>query len=220
MYAVNHFMWENIMAIENVIVQQPQGVADKLILLFHGVGDNPDSMGEVGKFFAQSFPQAVVVSIGSPDVCDFGRGFQWFSVQGVTEKNRQSRIDEAMPLFINTVREWQQNSGVAPQDTVLIGFSQGTIMALESTKVEDALAGQIIAFSGRFANLPETPIAAGTTVHLIHGEQDPVINPFQSKSAFERLQALGNTSTLDLMPHMAHGLDGQMISTALGYLHA
>lgn len=206
------------MASQNVIVQQPQGVANKLILLFHGVGDNPASMGEVGKFFAEAFPQALVVSVGSPDVCDFGRGFQWFSVQGVTEKNRQSRIDDAMPLFVSSVRQWQVSSGVAAEDTVIIGFSQGTIMALESTKVEQGLAGQIIAYSGRFANLPEVPIAAGTVVHLIHGEQDPVINPFQSKSAFERLQALGCASTLDLLAHMAHGLDEKMIGLALGYL--
>ncbi len=206
------------MAIENIIVQRPQGSAEKLILLFHGVGDNPISMGEIGKYFAAAFPQALVVSIGSPDICDFGRGFQWFSVQGVTEKNRQSRIDAAMPLFIRTVREWQQHSGVPPQNTVLVGFSQGTIMALESTKVEAGLAGRIVAFSGRFGNLPETPIDAGTVVHFIHGEQDPVINPFQSKSAAERLSSLGNTCTLDLQPGMAHGLDPQMINTALAYL--
>jgi phospholipase/carboxylesterase len=206
------------MASQNVIVQQPESAANKLILLFHGVGDNPTSMGEVGEFFAKAFPQALVVSVGSPDVCDFGRGFQWFSVQGVTEKNRQARIDEAMPLFVRSVREWQASSGVTAQDTVIIGFSQGTIMALESTKVEQALAGQIIAYSGRFANLPERPIAVGTQVHLIHGEQDPIINPYQSKTAFERLQALGCSVTLDLLPHMAHGLDGQMIELALGYL--
>lgn len=206
------------MASQNVIVQQPEGTANKLILLFHGVGDNPVSMGEVGKFFAKAFPQAQVVSVGSPDPCDFGRGFQWFSVQGVTEKNRQSRIDEALPLFIRTVREWQAGSGVAAQDTVIIGFSQGTIMALESTKVEQGLVGQIIAYSGRFANLPEQPIAAETRVHLIHGEQDPIINPYQSKTAFERLQTLGCDATLDLLPHMAHGLDEEMIALALGYL--
>ncbi|WP_459176284.1 esterase [Ewingella americana] len=206
------------MTIESIVVQQPETAADRLILLFHGVGDNPVSMAEIGKFFAHAFPHALVVSIGSPDVCDFGRGFQWFSVQGVTEKNRQSRIDAAMPLFISTVREWQKSSGVTAPNTVLVGFSQGTIMALESTKVEAGLAGRIVAFSGRFGNLPETPIDAGTLIHFIHGEQDPVINPFQSKSAAERLTSLGNHCTLDLQPDMAHGLDPQMINTALAYL--
>jgi len=206
------------MSSEQIIVQQPEEIANQLILLFHGVGDNPISMGEIGKFFAVSFPQAQVISVGSPDICDFGRGFQWFSVQGVTEQNRQPRVDAAMPAFVQIVRDWQQKTGVTPEHTTLVGFSQGTIMALESTKVEEHLASRIIAFSGRFSSLPQQPIAAGTVVHFIHGEQDPVINPFQSKSAAERLKSLGCDCTLDLQAGMAHGLDSHMINTAIAHL--
>jgi phospholipase/carboxylesterase len=206
------------MSSEQIIVQQPEEKANQLILLFHGVGDNPVSMGEIGKFFAVSFPQAQVISIGSPDICDFGRGFQWFSVQGVTEQNRQPRVDAAMPAFVQIVRDWQQKTGVSPEHTTLVGFSQGTIMALESTKVEEHLASRIVAFSGRFSSLPEKPIAAGTVVHFIHGDQDPVINPFQSKSATERLKSLGCDCTLDLQAGMGHGLDPYMINTAIAHL--
>ncbi|MBF7994118.1 esterase [Rahnella laticis] len=206
------------MSSEQIIVQQPEERANQLILLFHGVGDNPISMGEIGKFFALSFPQAQVISVGSPDICDFGRGFQWFSVQGVTEQNRQPRVDAAMPAFVEIVRDWQQKTGVPPEHTTLIGFSQGTIMALESTKVEEHLASRIVAFSGRFSILPEKPISAGTVVHFIHGEQDPVINPFQSKSAAERLKSLGCDCTLNIQPGMGHGLDSHMINTAIAHL--
>jgi len=206
------------MSSEQIIVQQPEEIANQLILLFHGVGDNPISMGEIGKFFAVSFPQAQVISVGSPDICDFGRGFQWCSVKDVTEQNRQPRVDAAMPAFVQIVRDWQQKTGVTPEHTTLVGFSQGTIMALESTKVEEHLASRIIAFSGRFSTLPQKPIAAGTVVHFIHGEQDPVINPFQSKSAAERLKSLGCECTLNLQPGMGHGLDSHMINTAIAHL--
>ncbi|CAM3739417.1 esterase [Rahnella bruchi] len=206
------------MSSEQIIVQQPEESADQLILLFHGVGDNPISMGEIGKFFAVSFPRAQVISVGSPDICDFGRGFQWFSVQGVTEQNRQPRVDAAMPAFVQIIRDWQQKTGITPKHTTLVGFSQGTIMALESTKVEEHLASRIVAFSGRFSSLPEKPIAAGTVVHFIHGDQDPVINPFQSKSAAERLKTLGCDCTLDLQAGMGHGLDSHMINTAIAHL--
>lgn len=52
----------------------------------------------------------------------------------MTEENRQARIDAAMPAFIDTVRYWQQQSGVGADATALIGFSQGSIMSLESVK--------------------------------------------------------------------------------------
>ncbi|MCC3705307.1 esterase [Rouxiella badensis] len=208
------------MSPENVVVQQPQGQAEQLVLLFHGVGDNPVSMGEIGRYFIASFPHALIVSIGSPFACDLGQGRQWFSVQGVTEHNRHQRIAESMPLFVKTVRDWQQRSGVKPADTVLIGFSQGSIMSLESTKVEQNLAGRIVSFSGRFASLPETAIGAETKIHFIHGQSDPVIAANNAVIAAERLQELGNACTLDLAPKVAHGISPQMIDAAISRLKA
>jgi phospholipase/carboxylesterase len=58
----------------------------------------------------------------------------------VTEENRQARIDAIMPVFIETVRYWQQQSGVNALATALIGFSQGSIMALEGVKAQPDLA--------------------------------------------------------------------------------
>ncbi len=208
------------MSPDHVIVQQPQGQAEQLILLFHGVGDNPVSMGEIGRYFTQSFPASLIVSIGSPFACDLGQGRQWFSVQGVSEQNRHQRIAESMPLFIKTVRDWQHKSGISAANTILIGFSQGSIMSLESTKVEHNLAGRIVSFSGRFASLPETAIASETTVHFIHGQSDPVIAANNAVIAAERLKELGCACTLDLVPKVAHGISPQMISAAIERLQA
>ncbi len=59
---------------EHFVVQTP---AAQLILLFHGVGDNPVAMGEIGSYFAKDFPQAQVVSIGGPEAFGNGAGRQW-----------------------------------------------------------------------------------------------------------------------------------------------
>jgi phospholipase/carboxylesterase len=88
-------------------------------------------MGQIGSWFAPHFPDALIVSVGGAEPCG-PNGRQWFSVQGVTEESRQGRIDAIMPTFIETVRYWQQQSGVGANATALIGFSQGSIMSLES----------------------------------------------------------------------------------------
>ncbi len=91
---------------DHFIVQSPATPAQQLLLLFHGVGDNPVSMGQIGSWFAPQFPDALIVSIGGVEPCG-PNGRQWFSVQGVTEENRQQRIDAIMPTFIDIVRYWQ-----------------------------------------------------------------------------------------------------------------
>ncbi|CAI2788191.1 putative hydrolase [Serratia grimesii] len=203
---------------EHFVVQSPATPAAQLILLFHGVGDTPVAMGEIGSYFAKDFPQALVVSIGGPFPFGNGSGRQWFSVQGVTEENRAERIAEVMPQFVETVRYWQKHSGVNDAGTAMVGFSQGSIMALEALKVEPKLAGRVVAFSGRFASLPERAFG-DSVVHLIHGEQDAVIAVQHARAAAERLQANGVDFTLDVEEDVGHAINQGMMNSALERLH-
>ncbi len=201
---------------DHFVVQSPSAPAKQLLLLFHGVGDNPVSMGQIGSWFAPLFPDALIVSVGGVEPCG-PNGRQWFSVQGVTEENRQQRIDAIMPTFIDIVRHWQKESGVSPLATALIGFSQGTIMSLESTKAAPGLASRIIAFNGRFATLPISASTA-TTVHLIHGGEDRVIDLAHAVAAQEALIEAGGDVTLDIVDDLGHAIDDRSIQFALDHL--
>lgn len=202
---------------DHFIVQSPATPAQQLLLLFHGVGDNPVAMGEIGSWFAPLFPDALIVSIGGAEACGPAPGRQWFSVQGVTEENRQQRVDAIMPTFIATVRYWQQQSGVSPQATALIGFSQGAIMALESVKAEPGLASRVIAFNGRYATLPQEANTK-TTVHLIHGGEDRVIDLAWAVAGQEALMAAGGDVTLDIVEDLGHAIDDRSMQFALDHL--
>ncbi|MCS2162555.1 esterase [Scandinavium sp. H11S7] len=201
---------------DHFVVQSSSAPAKQLLLLFHGVGDNPVSMGQIGSWFAPLFPDALIVSVGGVEPCG-PNGRQWFSVQGVTEENRQQRIDAIMPTFIDIVRHWQKESGVGPLATALIGFSQGTIMSLESTKAAPGLASRIIAFNGRFATLP-TSASTATTVHLIHGGEDRVIDLAHAVAAQEALIEAGGDVTLDIVDDLGHAIDDRSIQFALDHL--
>ncbi|MBW7983508.1 esterase [Enterobacillus tribolii] len=203
---------------EHHVVQSPATPPQQLFLLFHGVGDNPVSMGQIGEFFASAFPQALVISIGSPHLIPSGLGLQWFSVEGVTEENRAERVAAEIPHFVEIVRYWQKQTGIAPDATALVGFSQGAIMALEAAKAEAHLAGRIVAFSGRFAALPEHAFDR-TVVHLIHGSDDKVINVKHAEQAAESLRRNGSDYTIDIEP-VGHGISEAMIDLALERLRA
>lgn len=199
------------------VVQSPDKPAQQLLLLFHGVGDNPVAMGEIGSWFAPLFPDALVVSVGGAEPSGNPAGRQWFSVQGITEDNRQARVDAIMPTFIETVRYWQKQSGVGANATALIGFSQGAIMVLESIKAEPGLASRVIAFNGRYASLPETASTA-TTIHLIHGGEDPVIDLAHAVAAQEALISAGGDVTLDIVEDLGHAIDNRSMQFALDHL--
>ncbi|MER2551669.1 MAG: esterase [Thauera sp.] len=194
---------------QDLIVQQAPVPAARLILLFHGVGARPEDLVPLGRTLAAADPAAWVVSVCSPAACDLGRGWQWFSVRGVTEDNRPARIAEALPQFMRTVRDWQARAGVKLAGTTLIGFSQGAIMAPESTQLPESVAARVISLAGRFASPPRVAPMA-TQVHLLHGDQDPVIDSRHSLTAAETLRSLGAAVTVERFPGLGHGVDSRM----------
>ncbi|MDR7344918.1 phospholipase/carboxylesterase [Pantoea alhagi] len=206
MTSLNHF-----------VVQSPSMPPQQLFLLYHAAGDNPVSMGQIGSWFAESFPQALVVSIGGPEASGPAPGRQWFNEGELNDSSLQQRVDDVMPQFLQSVNEWQQLSGVQPQATALIGFSQGSVMVLEGSKAQPELAGRIIAFSGCYASLPEQATAK-TTIHLIHGDEDEIYRAGLAQQAAARLASLGGDVTLDIVEDLPHAIDQRSMNLALNHL--
>lgn len=196
-----------------MIIQLPATASagsQELLLLLHGVGSNAHDLEPLGQFLAQQRPGAWVVSVQAPLASEGGRGWQWFSVMGITEANRPARIAQALPRFVDTVARWQEQAGVGAASTTLIGFSQGAIMALESTQQGGRLAGRVVAIAGRFAQAPRRA-PAGAVVHLMHGDQDRVMPMALAIDAIAALQSLGATVTLDTFPGLGHGIDSRVL---------
>lgn len=212
-----------------LIIQQPAGQAQQLVLLFHGQGSNASSMLPLGERVASAFPNAMVVAVNAPDAADAAAhlapgttGYQWFSVIGVTEENRQARIDAAMPAFVACVQHWQAQTGVPAEATALIGASQGAIMALESSKLAaplnapdtTLLFGRMVSICGRFATLPDS-VAENVTIHLLHGKDDTVISYSHSVNAAHHLRDLGGDVTAEVLPFLGHEIHPEFIELAI-----
>ena len=195
------------MTTEDLIVQRP-AKPKQLVLLFHGVGSSARDLAPLGEALAPHLPDAAIVSVQAPGAS--GRGWQWFSVQGVTEADRPARVAAAMPGFVQGVMRWQQACAVGPAQTTLIGFSQGAIMALESTQLDNPPAARVTGLSGRFAQPPRIAHASVRT-HLMHGDADAVMPVRGAVDALAQLQSLGAVATLDRFSGLGHGVDRRVI---------
>lgn len=206
---------------DSVIVARPEGQAQQLMLLFHGVGATALDLVPLGRVLAGEFPEAFIVSVAAPAPSGSGQGSQWFSVLGITEENRPARVEAALPAFDATVARWRKEAGVGREAVALIGFSQGGIMALESTRDRPAVAGRAVSIAGRFARLPETP-NPDVTLHMFHGKLDPVIPYGFTVEAAKHLVAIGADITADVTPHMGHQINEEvaelLIERLRGYL--
>ncbi len=192
----------------------------KLLIMLHGVGSNGADLAPIGQHIAQNIG-AEYASPDAPHRFDQGgAGRQWFSITGIAEANRPTRVAEARASFDATLTEIIPAHGLQNQlhNIALIGFSQGSIMALDAVASGRWPVGAVIAFSLRLASpAPLTP-AMQTPVLLIHGTTDPVMPIAEATTAKATLTAAGVQTKLHLLPGVGHSITPEGVALAQDFL--
>ena len=173
----------------------------KRVIFLHGVGSSGAAMA----------PLASAVGLAVPSHCpdgpeDFnhGQGRQWFSIAGVTEANRPARVAAALPAFTEVVSQFGDT-----KDSLLIGFSQGAIMALHAAAAGLPVAG-VFALSGRLAG----PVAHRTdwpSITLLHGSDDPMMPPAVARATEGWLKDAGASPHLIIFEGLGHSIDARVV---------
>jgi len=170
------------------------GAPKQAIVLLHGYGsDGQDLIGLAG-YWRDLLPDALFVSPNAPEPCrDNPGGYQWFPVDFSRPEYRFDGASKAQPVIADFLRDLWAQTGLAPKDTILGGFSQGAMMALHVALTLDETLMGVIGFSGAliapagFANYagPKPPVC------LVHGDRDLVVDPALSGEAAAVLRSKG-----------------------------
>jgi len=198
-------------------------MADSLVIFLHGVGSRGSDLSVLASFWQPRLPGARFVGPDAPFPFDGGgSGFQWFSLNGVTPENRPARIQAAREAFDSTLTRLiaQHNMADRLDRVALVGFSQGSIMALDAVLRGRWPVAAVAAFSGRLASPPPYQPAANSRVMLIHGTADAVIPYQESEKAHQALLAAGVNTQLSIEPGLGHTLSEEGATRAGAFLAA
>lgn len=194
--------------------------AKALVIFLHGVGSNGADLAALAPAMAPALPGVAFETPNAPQPCDFNSGYQWFSVSGVTPENRAERIRAARRAFDAVVSESLKRHGFSDRlDRVaFVGFSQGTIMALDALVSGRWPVGAIVGFSGRLATKDIAESVASVPVLLQHGTMDGVIPVGETLDAEKRLKALGVPVETLILPGLGHAISAAGIDRANAFL--
>lgn len=189
-----------------------------LVMMLHGVGSNGQDLAGLAPHLAGSLPQGTrFLSPDGPERFHAGgAGRQWFSIQGVTEANRPARVVAARAALDAMIDRAQAESGASR--VILLGFSQGAIMAL------DALArgkvAEVVAFAGRLAFDGTPSPQEGARALLVGGTGDQVMPHELSREAGARLNAAGAAARVVILPGVPHTITREGLEAAQDFLAA
>ena len=196
----------------------PEGGA--LIILLHGVGSNGQNMLSLANAWREALPDVAFSTPDAPFSFDHGTGYQWFSIAGVTERDRPQRIAAGRAAFDQVILTEVEKHGFADRldRVVLVGFSQGSMMLIDAVITGRWPVAAGIAFAGRLASSPPFPRAHQTRMLLIHGAADAVVPPLELERASAALEAAGFTVVSRLLPGVGHTVSPKAAQEALEFV--
>jgi phospholipase/carboxylesterase len=201
------------------------GAGDALVIFLHGYGaDGKDLLG-LAEPLAPHMPGTVFVAPDAPERSAMNpMGFQWFPIpwiDGSSEEQSEAGMARAVDDLNAFLDQVMAEEGIAADRTILVGFSQGTMMSLHvAPRRAGELAG-VVGFSGRLLG-PErlaSEVVVRPPVLLIHGDQDEVVPPQSLPEAAEALEAAGWQEVYaHVMKGTGHGIAPDGLSVALAFM--
>lgn len=201
------------------------GETRSIVVFLHGYGANgPDLLG-LADPLSGHLPDTLFVAPDAPEnVPGMPNGFQWFPIpwiDGSSEEEAERGLLAASDDLNAFLDALMVDEDVLPEQVVLFGFSQGTMMALHvAPRREDELAG-IVAFSGRLLrpDLLADEVVSRPPVLLVHGDADEVVPAQSLPEAAEALQTAGWKDVYaHVMKGTGHGIAPDGLEVALAFM--
>lgn len=192
--------------------------AKHLVVFLHGLGSDGHDLISLAPLIQHELPSCHFVSphgIEAFDMAPFGR--QWFSLAIRELPVILNLLEQSCKELGRIIKAKQQELNLKNKDTILVGFSQGTMMALYLNLLQQDPFCAVVGFSGRlFA--PPTCINTQTPICLIHGNDDDMVAVEELDNAVAYL-AKNNIKHSSLkIPNLAHSIDNHGLNFALDFI--
>jgi phospholipase/carboxylesterase len=186
------------------------GAPKQLVILLHGYGSNGADLIALAPHWRRAIPDALFLAPNAPErVPGMWGAHQWWDLTTRDRGSRAAGAAAAAPVLDAYIDAQLEKYGLTEADTVLVGFSQGTMMALHAgPRREKQLAG-IIGFSGMMADTASLARDPHTKppVLLIHGDMDDMIPVAAYHEAKNELERLGFEVSGHVSAGLGHSVD-------------
>ncbi|WP_201022939.1 alpha/beta hydrolase [Sphingopyxis sp. H115] len=178
---------------------------EKIVLLLHGFGSSGSDMISLAPQWQDALPNALFLAPHAPQRCAMmGAGYQWWGLSGFAPSALAAGSASAAPAIDAFIDRKLAQYGLTESDLALVGFSQGTMMALQVGLRRPRRVAAIVGYSGMVTGTADLghEVAVKPPVLLVHGTADPVVPVAALHMTAAQLKRIG----LDVTTHVSYGV--------------
>lgn len=171
------------------------GKPDALVVFLHGYGSNGADLISLAPYWQKALPGAAFVSPNAIEpVPQAPGGYQWFPITNMDPHLMEQGARRAALSVDSFLDRELEKHGLDDSRLALVGFSQGTMMALHVGLRRARSPAAILGYSGVLVagkKLKEE-MRSKPPVLLVHGDRDPMIPVAALFDSAEGLAAAGH----------------------------
>ncbi|MGB7408951.1 MAG: dienelactone hydrolase family protein [Pontixanthobacter sp.] len=192
-------------------LQPKSGAAPKqIVLLLHGYGANGNDLISFAPMWQDVLPNALFLAPHAPQQCAMmAAGYQWFGLSNFDPVTLARDAASAAPAIHAFIDRKLSQYDLQDDALAIVGFSQGTMMALQVGLRRSPAPAGIVGYSGMFtggAGLSAND-GAKPPILLAHGSADPVVPIDALHSSKAALNRLGYNVETHVAPGIGHTID-------------
>jgi phospholipase/carboxylesterase len=196
--------------------------ATSLVVLLHGYGASGDDLIALADMMSPMLPSAAFSSPHAIEPLPYpgAPGYQWFPLQMRDPEEYISGTRAAAPVLDQFLDAELQRHGLGPDRLALVGFSQGTMMALHVGLRRTVAPAAVVGLSGVIAgaNALAAEIVSRPPVMLVHGADDELIPVGAIHLTREALGAAGICVDWHVREGLGHGIDEEVVGMTARFL--
>ena len=200
------------------------GNVKNLVVLLHGFGANGADLIGLATELGPGLPNTLFLAPDAPQTIEqYPEGRQWFPLEAAGPFTRMEVVHETVKSFNILDRYLDaeiEAAGVPDSRVVLVGFSQGTMVALHVAPRRPRQLAGIVGFSGKllYHSLLKDEVKSRPPVLLIHGEKDELLPHSGSVDGAEKLRDHGFDARCFTSPNLGHSIDMFGLGMALHFI--
>jgi len=193
----------------------------KMVVFLHGVGADGYDLLSLSDEFVEALPPSVFLAPNAPFSYDmFPMGYQWFSLKEYTEDKLYEGIKVALPILQNYIEQNLVKYQLNFKDLILIGFSQGAMMAVQLALRLPEACQAVISYSGAIVkpDILAQEIKSKPPIMLFHGDKDQVLPAENLFNADQALEKMGIPARSYLLENVGHSISLEAIEMSQNFL--
>lgn len=194
---------------------------DNVVILLHGYGGDGEDISMLTLNWKRFLKNTIFLCPNGHEKCEINPiGYQWFDLSKNDKKYIIDQAKQAEIILHKFIHEVKKKYEIPSSKIVLVGFSQGCMMAINLGLTFLDKVNCIVGFSGKIIDRNDLEIRKknNPNILLVHGEADevvPVSNILEAKDFLIRNNIEVNTK---IIKNCGHNIPIEASSLALNFI--